>query len=427
MRTRPMTRTTLLVLAGLLLAGASHAQLLPGVLPRLPQATAPLSNTLDDVGGDVRRLSGARALEIRALLRAHRRELDTDAHGAPIVRGEIIAIDPGVAALQALRQAGFTVGTERVLDPLALRVVALIAPQGRDTRDALALAQHTDPAGNYDFDHLFWRSASAATAAAASPAATGRGGLAAPLRVGLVDSGVDDGHPALAGTDVQHWGCDGQRVPDAHGTAVASLLAGRAVAGAAAGSTLFAADVYCGQATGGSALAVVQALAWLSREDVGVVNISLVGPPNRLLEHAVAAMQARGHLLVAAVGNDGPAAAPLYPAAYAGVVGVGAVNARERVLPEAGRGPQVDFVAPGAGLLAAASGGRWHAVRGTSFAAPLVARLAAQRMPAPGAAGLAAALSALDRNAVLPRGADALAYGHGVLGLELPLTRAPAD
>ena len=165
-----------LVLAGLLLAGASHAQLLPGVLPRLPQAAAPLSNTLDDVGGDVHRLSGARALEIRALLRAHRRELDTDAHGAPVVRGEIIAIDPGVAALQALRQAGFTVGTERVLDPLALRVVALTAPQGRDTRAALALARHTDPAGNYDFDHLFWRSASPATAAAASPAATGRGG-----------------------------------------------------------------------------------------------------------------------------------------------------------------------------------------------------------------------------------------------------------
>ena len=429
MRTRPMTRfrTTLLVLAGLLLAGASHAQLLPGVLPRLPQAAAPLSNALDDVGGDVHRLSGARALEIRALLRAHRRELDTDAHGAPVVRGEIIAIDPGVAALQALRQAGFTVGTERVLDPLALRVVALTAPQGRDTRAALALARHTDPAGNYDFDHLFWRSASPATAAAASPAATGRDGPAAPLRVGLVDSGVDDGHPALAGTDVQHWGCDGQRVPDAHGTAVASLLAGRAVTGAAAGSTLFAADVYCGQATGGTALAVAQALAWLSRERVGVVNISLVGPPNRLLERAVAAMQARGPLLVAAVGNDGPAAAPLYPAAYAGVIGVGAVNARERVLPEAGRGPQVDFVAPGAGVIAAAPAGRWRAVRGTSYAAPLVARMAAQHMASPGAVQMAAALSALEHAAVLPRGADALAYGHGVVGLALPLTRAPGN
>jgi hypothetical protein len=417
-------RITLALLAGLLLAGAAEAQLLPGVPSlRLPQAAAPLSSTLDDAREDVRRLSGVRALEIRALLRAHRRELDTDAHGAPIVRGQIVAIDPSPAALQALRQAGFSVGAERTLDPLSLRVVALGAPQGRDTRAALALAQGIDPAGDYDFDHLFWRSGSTAAAPSAAPMQ----GAAASIRVGLVDSGVDDGHPALAGTDVRHWGCDGRRVPDAHGTAVASLLAGRAVAGATGRSTLFAADVYCGQATGGTALAVAQALAWLAREQVGVINISLVGPSNRLLERAVAAMQARGHLLVAAVGNDGPAAAPLYPAAYAGVVGVGAVNAHERVLPEAGRGPQVDFVAPGAGLVAAAPAGRWHAVRGTSFAAPLVARIAAQRMSAPGAAEVAAAMAALDREAVLPPGADALAFGHGVLGLALPLTRAPRD
>ena len=417
--------TTLALLAGLLLAGGSDAQLLPGVLPRLPQATAPLSTTLDDARDDVRRLSGARALEVRALLRAHRRELDTDAHGAPVVRGEIVALDPTPAALQALRQAGFEIGVERVLDPLSLRVVSLGAPQGRDTRAALALARQVDPAGDYDFDHLFWRSA--ASAGAASAATLQGTTIAAPLRVGLVDSGVDDGHPALTGTDIRHWGCDGRRVPDAHGTAVASLLAGRAVAGAMRGSTLFAADIYCGQATGGTALAVVQALAWLSREQVGVVNISLVGPPNRLLERAVAAMQARGHLLVAAVGNDGPAAAPLYPAAYAGVVGVGAVNARERVLPEAGRGPQVDFVAPGADLLAAAPANRWHAVRGTSYAAPLVARMAALHMSAPGPAQASAALSALAGEAVLPPGADVRAYGHGVLGRALPLSRAPAN
>ena len=417
-------RTLLALLAGLLLTGGSYAQLLSAAppLPQLPQVATPLPGMVGDVRGDVRRLSDARALDMAAVLRAHRRELDTDAHGAVVVRGEIVAIDPSPTALQALRQAGFAIGAQRVLDPLSLRVVSLGAPPDRNTRDALALARTVDPAGNYDFDHLFWRSASPApTTSTATLAAA----AAAPVRVGLIDGGVDDRHPALAGTDVRHWGCDGQRVPDAHGTAVASLLAGRAVADATVGATLFAADVYCGKATGGTALDVAQALAWLSREQVGVVNISLVGPPNRLLERAVAAMQARGHLLVAAVGNDGPAAAPLYPAAYAGVVGVGAVNARERVLPEAGRGPQVDFVAPGAGLLAAVPGGRWHAVRGTSFAAPLVARLAALHMSSPGVAGVAAALAALDRDAVLPPGADVLAYGHGVVGLRLPLSRPP--
>jgi hypothetical protein len=420
----PRIATTLALLAGLLLAGSSRAQLVR--LPQLPQLVPPLAeSTLDEVHDDARRLSGVRAQQVGALLRAHRREVDVDPQGAPVVRDEIVAIDPSADALQALRANGFAIADDRTLAPLALHVVSLRVPPGGDTRTALLLAQRIDPAGSYDFDHLFWRSA--ATTAPAAQVTAPSIAASTPVRVGLVDSGVDDHHPALAGTRVQHWGCGGQSVPDAHGTAVASLLAGRAVAGAGAGSTLFAADVYCGQATGGNAVAVVQALAWLAQERVGVVNISLVGPANRLLERAIAGLQARGQLVVAAVGNDGPAAPPLYPAAYAGVVGVGAVNARERVLPEAGRGPQVDFVAPGVDLLAAAPAGRWHAVRGTSFAAPLVARLAAQRMPAPGVAAATATVAGLVRDAVLPPGASAAAYGHGVIGLGLPITRAPAD
>ena len=43
----------------------------------------------------------------------------------------------------------------------------------------------------------------------------------------------------------------------------------------------------------------MRALAWMARERVAVVNISLVGPQNRLLEQGVAALVKRGHLLVA--------------------------------------------------------------------------------------------------------------------------------
>ncbi|HZV22974.1 MAG TPA: hypothetical protein VFF93_04335, partial [Luteimonas sp.] len=69
------TRTLLALFAGLLLAGGSHAQLLPGAPPlQLPQVTAPLAGTLDDARGDVRRLPAARALDVAALLRAHRRD-----------------------------------------------------------------------------------------------------------------------------------------------------------------------------------------------------------------------------------------------------------------------------------------------------------------------------------------------------------------
>ncbi len=86
-----------------------------------------------------------------------------------------------------------------------------------------------------------------------------------------------------------------------------------------------------------------------------VINVSLVGPPNVILESVVRLVIARGFIIVAAVGNDGPAAAPLYPASYPGVIGVTAVDAHRHVLVEAARGPQVRFAAPGADMVAAKS------------------------------------------------------------------------
>lgn len=108
-----------------------------------------------------------------------------------------------------------------------------------------------------------------------------------------------------------------------------------------------------------------------------MINVSLVGPRNPLVERAVAQALARGVQIVAAVGNDGPAAPPLYPAAYPGVIAA-PVDRRDRILPEAGRGPHADFAAPGSDMAAAAANGRWVTVRGASFAAPLVAGLLAQ-------------------------------------------------
>ena len=88
-------------------------------------------------------------------------------------------------------------------------------------------------------------------------------------------------------------------------------------------------------------------------------------------------------MIVAAVGNDGPAAPPQYPASYAGVVAVTGVDAKGKALTEAGRARHLDFAAPGADLAAALPGRGYSSVRGTSFAAPLAAaRLAATGSPA---------------------------------------------
>ena len=137
-------------------------------------------------------------------------------------------------------------------------------------------------------------------------------------------------------------------------------------------------DVYGGNPAAGSATAIVRALAWAASKKPSVINISLVGPANRTLARAVGALRARGIQLVAAVGNDGPAAPPQYPASYPGVIAVTGVDSNNRALREAGRASHLDFAAPGADLAAALPGKGYTEVRGTSFAAPFVAaRLAA--------------------------------------------------
>jgi subtilisin family serine protease len=148
------------------------------------------------------------------------------------------------------------------------------------------------------------------------------------------------------------------------------------------GSRLYVADVYGGNRAAGSATAIVKALGWLSGRHPEVINISLVGPPNRIVERAIRIVQSRGIEVVAAVGNDGPAAPPQYPASYAGVIAVTAVDAGGRALPEAGKATHLDFAAPGADMAAALPGTGYTRVRGTSFAAPLAAaRLLATGSP----------------------------------------------
>ncbi len=242
------------------------------------------------------------------------------------------------------------------------------------------------------------------------------------MRVGLIDSGVDADHAAFRGLEIHRHGCAGALVPDSHGTAVASLLVGRdgAFHGAAPGAELYAADVFCGAAIGGGVDTVVEAFAWLLDERVPVINVSLVGPANNLLRTVVADVIARGYLVVAAVGNDGPAAPPLYPAAWPGVIGVTAVDARGRVLAEAERGSQVKFAAPGADMAAAHSPQGYVLVRGTSFAAPLVAGLLALALKAPDEAAAHAALADLAAHAD-PRGSRGVdpVYGYGVVAAGL--------
>lgn len=405
-------------------AATAHAQLrlpqlpgvqrLPGVVDRVvDRVVQPLPELLSSTTP----LVDLRVTMVRDLLRRHPDVVEVDPRGELIRRRELLLVSPSDAALAAAAGLGLVTLREEAWPELDLRHVVLRVPAGLGTADALEKLRAAQPDLQADFNHLYSRSgdvAAGAGAAAARP--TGA------VRVGLIDGGVDRRHAALRHAAGGSFGCGGSVVPSEHGTAVASLLVGRdrGFAGAAQKAELFAADVYCDQPDGGSAEEVVRALAWMARERVAVVNVSLVGPPNRLLAQGVAALVKRGHLLVAAVGNDGPAAPPLYPAAYAGVIGVTGVNASRRVLPEAAQGPQVMWAAPGADMAVARSGSGYGVARGTSFAAPLVAGLLAAQLREPDVAAAAAAVETLAGSAVdlgAP-GRDPV-YGRGLVAEDL--------
>ncbi|MGQ0428927.1 MAG: S8 family serine peptidase [Gammaproteobacteria bacterium] len=388
-------------------------------LPQLP--LPPLPGTVTDTLRTAQsQLTELRKLRVRELLRRERATVEADPDGHPILRRQVGALSPTAEALERARAAGFTVLSERALDGLGLHLVLLQAPQGMSTRRALKRMRELDPEGEYDFHHLYLESGAAQESPAASPppSAAQAAPIPAASRIGLIDSGVDGAHPALVGLTIHRYGCDGRLLPATHGTAVASLLAGSygEFRGVQSGAVLYAADVFCGHG-GGSIALVAVALDWMARERVPVVNISLVGAKSALMTGIVRAMVKRGHLLVAAVGNDGPSAPPLFPAAYPEVVGVTAVDANDRVLPEACRGEQVDFAAPGAGIFAAQPGAGFSQVRGTSFATPVVAGLLAKSLAQPDPGAAKSAIEALAATAVdLGRDGQDSIYGRGLVG-----------
>ena len=396
-----------------LITGSAGAQLLPGVglppvsLPapvgnvpvagpmlqdvlRQPEAQQVIRPTLDAVAGLPEGIAEAgtgtlldlRRLRLQELIRSNRNQLESDGNGQPVRRGVLVAVEPDPLSLQFAARAGFRVIADEVDPLLGLRSVQFAVPRRMSAREGLKRLRVAAPQLQADYDHVFEPAGGGLMPLNATLASVG--GAGGERIVGMIDGGVAS-HPSLAGASIEQNGFSGSPQPTGHGTAVASLLVGSQgpFRGAAVGASLFVADVYGGNRAAGSATAIVRALGWLAGHRAQVINISLVGPPNKLVERAVLLVQRRGIQLVAAVGNDGPAAPPQYPASYASVMAVTAVDGRGRALVEAGKATHLDFAAPGADMAAALPDKGYTRVRGTSFAAPLAtARLLLAGSPA---------------------------------------------
>jgi subtilisin family serine protease len=215
----------------------------------------------------------------------------------------------------------------------------------------------------------------------------------APVRVGMVDTSIATDHRVFESAQVVQERflalaeVDGTLTePATHGTAVASLLVGNRPGQWPARlpqATIFNASVFYDRdrtLSGATLGHLLEGLNWLAGQDLSVINISLTGPDNQLLAAAVSRLRERGVLMVAAVGNQGPSAPPLYPAAYTEVIGVTAADSSGKLYRWANRGEQVMFASNGVTVPVAHPDAGMVADSGTSLASPVVAAaLACQR------------------------------------------------
>jgi hypothetical protein len=311
---------------------------------------------------------------------------------------EIVVTAPRSAEIDLIAAQGYSLLSRDRLALIGADIARFGVPAGLTLEQARAQILDLVPAAGVDLNHVYepgefgcgedgcaafdmigWQ-----TAAAACPAGTA---------LGMIDTGVNTGHAALAGVDVstvQVIADDRDPASALHGTAIAVLLAGRRdtrTPGLLEGVRLLAAEAFHRDSRGrdmADSFDIARAIDRLAGEGIRIINLSFAGPENAVLHRVVQAAREREIVLVAAAGNAGPNADPLYPAAFEEVVAVTAVDRHAEVYRQAAQGAHIDFAAPGVRLWTAASisGGRFQS--GTSYAAPFVtAALAVARSREP--------------------------------------------
>jgi len=204
------------------------------------------------------------------------------------------------------------------------------------------------------------------------------------VKIAVIDSGVDEAHPALTNaisTTLDAAPQRGQPIGK-HGTAIAGIFKAQGMLkGVAPSSELMAIRAFFSSTNDGpeqsSTAIILRSLDWAIRKNARVINMSFAGPADEALGQAVRAARRQGAVLIAAAGNGGLQATPAYPAAYPDVIAVTATDARDRLYHKANRGEYIDVAAPGVDIFVVAPGQGYRHDSGTSLAAAHVSGIVA--------------------------------------------------
>ncbi len=199
-------------------------------------------------------------------------------------------------------------------------------------------------------------------------------GCDVPVKIGIIDGGLSEKFKQQTSAKIYTRSFIETAPSETavrHGTSIGAILADPA---RLKDVMLYSAAVVEQDENGNdysSPTAILKALNWMILNDVKVVNISLSGPPNKVLETALEVASEKGLLIVAAVGNQGQNSPPQFPAAYNTVLAATAVDVEGDIYDKAVRGNHVDFSAPGVDIYINVEGQSRY-ISGTSIAAPFI-------------------------------------------------------
>lgn len=221
-----------------------------------------------------------------------------------------------------------------------------------------------------------------------------RGGparLIEPVIVAVIDAGVSESHPELAPhliPGINLAGGHPNNTDDnlnSHGTAVAGIIAadwsdGEGIAGIAPEAKIMPIRIFNQLGFGSEAWAAEGLIFAVDQgADVIVMSFGFSGGTSAF-QDAVRYAEDAGVVMVASTGNIASEPVP-FPARWPEVMAVGATDPNDSVTVFSGGGPQIDLVAPGLDILTTVDRpGRTNDYAyetGTSFAAPIVAGVAA--------------------------------------------------
>lgn len=311
-----------------------------------------------------------------------------------LMRGQVLLVDPPSSVRADLERDGFKVIEEIKLYSLGMNVWRVSIPPSMSEKAALRKLKKDYPKILVDTNEVFDLSAGR-FGPDFSRGFVGWGPVSnrcgSGMRIGMVDGAVDVKTPALKGQKVIYQGFNAKnRKPagEAHGTAVAAMLVGRAkgsssIGGLLPGAQLYAAGIFeiRGGKQVGNLANMLKATDWLVKNRANVINMSIAGGGNGVMTFVLNKLLKEGIVVVAAAGNNGPRAEPAWPAAHPKVIAVTAIDQKLHIYQHANQGGYVDFSAPGVNLVTQTPGGIKQQ-SGTSFAAPFITAMVAIHLDA---------------------------------------------